>query len=373
MPALPLDSVDWERMSLADDELRGQAHAEASEDPVPHAVFSLDGVDDRERFDLWRESISCIFEVEADREVRDRTFNATVDANMFGPVMLARTQTLRQDWIRTPGVMAADGMDHYMVQLYESGEMLWETSKGSFSFPENGLVVFDLSREVSLKTNDFANISLIIPRDMLESQIKFENDQHLRILRGSEPMVQLLRDHMMSLKRLSSQMSARQAVEIAPATIGLTAACLNAAVSDAPQQQAGLSLAQMSVIRRLIERNLSNPSMSAEWITARAGMSRAKLYQLFEPLGGVANYVRERRLRRGLLALADGNARHRSIFDIALDSGYSTDTAFSRAFKARYGFSPSEIRRGEAVRGNRMTNPDSVDRRYEHWLHHLSV
>ena len=345
------------------------------EDPVPNAVFTLDGVDGSERYDLWRESISCIFEVEAEKEVRTNAFNAEIDANMFGPVMLARTQTQRQYWTRSPSIMARDGMDHYMIQLYERGQMQWSTPRGSFEFPENGLVVFDLAQEVTLRTNDFANISLIVPRDMLDGMLKAENDQHLRVLDKHEPMVTLLRDHMASLKSLAGRMTARQAVEIAPATVGLAAACLNAAVSDdSPEQHAGVATAQLTVIRRFIEANLSEPDLSADWIARRVGASRSKLYQLFDVYGGIAAYVRERRLRRALLALTDPKSKHRPIYDIALASGYTSDAAFSRAFRARYGMTPRDVRHASVPAAETIRWSDrDVDRRYEAWLHHLSV
>ncbi len=349
------------------------ADAGAVADPVPHAVFTLDDVPLCERFDLWRESISCIFEVEAGAEVRGEGFRAEIDANMFGPVMLARTQTFRQQWTRSPRIMARDGMDHYMVQLYERGQMFWETGRGAFEFPTDGLVVFDLSQEVTARTDDFANISLIIPREMLEEQLKAESDQHMRVLTGKEPMVRLLRDHMVSLKNLAPRMTGQQAIELAPATVGLTAACLNAALADHPDQQTGVAVAQVARIRRFIEANLSDPDLSSDWIARQVGVSRTRLYELFDRFGGVASYVRDRRLRRALLSLSDRRSRHRPIYDIALASGYTSDAAFSRAFRGRYGIAPSDVRSAGALRPAAHRQGAGVDRRYERWLNHLSV
>lgn len=340
---------------------------------VPHAVFSTDIAGISDPFELWHDSISCIFRVEAQADIRRDGFHAEIDANMFGPIMLARTQTRRQDWARTPQVMAKDGMDHYMVQLFESGTMHWEGSRGATRIPENGLVVFDLAREVLTTTDDFANMSLIIPREMLQDRLRAADDQHMRVLHGSEPMVNLLRDHMLSLKRLAPRMTAPQAVEIAPATAALAAACLNAAVGDDPDMQAGVTLAQLGRLRRFIEGQLSNPDLSADWIARQVGVSRSKLYALFESYGGVASYVRERRLRQALLALTDRQTRPRSIHDIARAAGYANDTAFSRAFRTRYGTAPNDIRQAGAARGHGAADTDGIDRRYEHWLRHLSV
>lgn len=342
-------------------------------DPLPHAIFSTEDVEDGDRYAYWRESISCIFEVDAARDVREAGFNAEVDAHMLGPVMLARTRSRRQHWARTPRLMARDGMDHYMVQLFESGGMFWEDTHGSFRIPDNGLVVFDLSRDVGSYTDDFTNLSLIIPRDMLSDGLEQPDDQHLRVLHGGEPMVALLRDHMLSLKRLAARMSARQAVTVAPATAGLAAACLNSTAGDNPEQRAGIAMAQLGRIRRFVEVHLSDPDLSADWIAVRAGVSRSKLYALFDSFGGVAAYVRERRLRRALLILTDPAQARRPIYDIALDCGYGSDTAFSRAFRARYGVSPADARQSGAVPPQPGEDGTGLDRRYERWLHHLSV
>ena len=342
--------------------------------PVPNAVFSLQEVQAKERYDLWRDSISCIFEADTNKDVRDESFVAQVDAHMFGSVMLARTETLEHDWQRTPSVMARDGMDHYMIQLFERGQMQWETSTGTTELPENGLVVFDLAQTVKTRTNDFTNLSLIIPREMLDGALKSQNDQHLRVLTGQEPMVKLLHDHMISLKTLADRMSLKQAIEIAPATVGLAAACLNAAVDqEAPNQSAGVAMAQLTVIRRFIEANLSEPDLSVDWIAKRVGASRSKLYQLFDSFGGVGAYIRDRRLRRALLALTDERSKHRPIYDIALASGYTSDAAFSRAFRARYGISPRDVRTDNIQLEYSRGMNGNVDRRYEKWLHHLSV
>lgn len=341
---------------------------------VPNTVFDLDMVARPERYEVWRDSISCIFQADADRDARGGDFHAFVDANMFGPLMLARTESHEHLWHRTSAIMARDGMDHYMIQAYEHGQLQWGGGLGDQSLPERGLLIVDLSQPLASKSSAFRNLSLIVPREMLDGALKSPNDQHMRVLSGDEPMVTLLRDHMVSLKNLAGQMSLQQAVEIAPATVGLAAACLNAAVDqETPAQSAGVAKAQLTVIRRFIETHLAEPELCADWVARHVGVSRSKLYKLFDPFGGVGAYIRDRRLRRALLALSDRRERHRPIYDIALDAGYSSDAAFSRAFRARYGVAPRDIRRTPYVYGDAAGDVANVDRRYERWLHHLSV
>ncbi|WP_028467131.1 hypothetical protein [Nisaea denitrificans] len=120
------------------------ANADAASS-VPHAVFNVAETREKERYDLWQSSISCIFEVEAHRQEQRDDFQAEVDASMFGPLMLARTKSQNQKWSRSPALVGRDGVDHYMVQLYEQGRLNRGTRQGEFELPENSLLVFDLT------------------------------------------------------------------------------------------------------------------------------------------------------------------------------------------------------------------------------------
>lgn len=347
-----------------------------SSEPVPHSVFSVESVPENERFAVWRESIACIFEVEAERDVRGSAFAASLDAHMLGPLLLARTRTLAQRWTRSPATIARDGMDHYMIQLYESGHMICEHDRGTTDLAPGGLVVFDLSRQVVSRTDNFCNLSLVLPRPMLEGLLTLPDDQHMRVLHANQPMVALLRDHMCSLKRIAGQVGAAQAQELAPATAALAAACLNGSLDDLPLGPGRPTLRETTLVaraKRFIEDNLAHPDLTPARVASATGVSRTRLYDLFEPYGGVAAHIRERRLRRALLVLTDPAAADRPIYDIALDCGFASDATFSRLFRERFGLSPREARSEGFRRVSTAAPAYGVDRRYENWLNRLVV
>ena len=344
--------------------------------PVPRSLFTVESVPARHRYEVWRESISCIFDVDADRPTRGPDFAASVDAHMFGQLLLGRTRTASQSWTRSAATIARDGMDHYMIQLYESGHMVGEHSRGVTEMPIDGLIVFDLAHGVTTRTDNFSNISLVLPRSMLDGVLRAPDDQHMRALSKHEPMVTLLRQHMLALKRLADRMTASQAVEIAPATAALAAACLNGSMDDITLGAGRPTLRDATIMercRRFIEANLSRPDLAPGMVATEMGVSRTRLYQLFERHGGIAHYIRDRRLRRALLALADSAARDRPIYDIALASGFTSNAAFSRLFRQRYGMTPSDVRHGGRSAGTSCATGYDLDRRYEDWLNRLTV
>lgn len=344
------------------------------EDNVPSARFTVDHLPPKRRYEVWRESIACIFDVDAPQSTRqDEAFRATVDAYLIGPLMLARTTTRRQSWDRSSLTIARDGMDHYMIQFYESGHQRCDYRGGSVAMPANGLLVYDLSQEMHAQTEDFSNISLVIPRPMLEMKLRCADDQHMRALSGSEPLVAVLREHMRTFQDQAGRLSLRQAMKLAPVTVDLVAACLNGSIRDTPGGQAAVERVVLSAIKREVEARLADPDLTPADLGRRFRLSRTRLYDLFEPLGGVSRYVRERRLRSALLILLDPMQRHRPIGTVARDSGFRSESDFSRAFRKRYGMSPRAARH-RAVPAERMATCADMnpDRRYEHWLQDLA-
>lgn len=95
-----------------------------------------------------------------------------------------------------------------------------------------------------------------------------------------------------------------------------------------------------------IEDHLQSPEgddLDIREIARRGGYSHWHFQRLFAATvgEGVKEYVRKRRLT---LALKEITSTDRRLLDIALDHGFESQEAFSRAFKARFGATPGEAR-----------------------------
>jgi AraC family transcriptional regulator len=111
----------------------------------------------------------------------------------------------------------------------------------------------------------------------------------------------------------------------------------------------------------VIERNLNRPLTLGE-MAAACGVSRYHLAHAFGAATGfsVMQYVRGRRLTMAARALADGAP---DILGLALDTGYGSHEAFSRAFRSQFGATPEMVRSKASTEDLRMVNaikiPDS--------------
>lgn len=340
---------------------------------IPQSLFTVDHLSEHERYDFWRDSISCVFDVECDRDLRQKNFNARVEAQICGQLMLAATTTLKQNWERSSSTIARCGVDHYMIQLYESGYMAFDQNGQEYVLRQGDVIIFDFTEKAYSTTNNFSNFSIIVPRHLLAPLLKDSNGHHLRIMSKSDPLVRILHDHMLSLKAHASQVYLSEVDDLNSATIALLAAAMNGSPHDGPVNRQGKPIAQSILVKRAIDEQLSNPNLNPEELAKMMAMSRSKLYSIFETYGGVKSYLRERRLSKALTMLTSPNQAHRSVGDVAFSLGFASEATFRRNFKNRYGLLPTDVRQKRLTFEVHKSDHNQLDRRYEAWIRDLSI
>lgn len=99
----------------------------------------------------------------------------------------------------------------------------------------------------------------------------------------------------------------------------------------------------------VIERNLDQ-DLTLGTIAKACEVSRYHLAHAFGAATGrsVMDYARGRRLSEAARALADGAP---DIFAVALEAGYASHEAFSRAFRTQFGVTPEALRRAASLEG----------------------
>jgi AraC-like DNA-binding protein len=105
----------------------------------------------------------------------------------------------------------------------------------------------------------------------------------------------------------------------------------------------------LAAVKRHIEANLDSESPTVAELCRRFGLSRASLYRLFVPDGGIARYIRDRRLHQAFRMLASPAGCRARIIDIAVSFQFSSDSTFIRAFRRRFGLTPGALRRSFAA------------------------
>src|SRR5271155_3899914 len=89
---------------------------------LPSSLFSTEQYPLQDQFEAWRASIGVIFDVTPPaRPRRNIALRASIRAYNLGELIVAATAFDAQRYSRDRRRIAADGLDHYLVQLYPRG------------------------------------------------------------------------------------------------------------------------------------------------------------------------------------------------------------------------------------------------------------
>ena len=313
------------------------------------AAFDSTGLPPQARYEAWRTLISAVFEPSPAPGEDVRDMRAQARSVHFGQALLVEAAAQAQHFTRSRRLVAAEGLDHYMIQVYRRG-----SCEGTYGEVENrvrpgDIKVIDLARPFHSLNSQFDNITLTIPRATLAPLLARPNGIHGRVLPCEDPMARVIGAHIHALSDTAADMTPVQAARVAAVTVRLMAACLGAHPRARDETQPYRAAAVGQSVRGFIDQHIASPSLNANALAQRFHVSRRQMYRFFAAEGGVEAYIQARRLRHCLQVLTDPLQSGRGVGEIALGLGFTSEAHFSRAFRRTFGITPSEARAGASL------------------------
>lgn len=314
-------------------------------DKLPsYSVVAEAGADCRRKSHLFAETLAPVFRTTVETPERLADFRASLSTYFLGPALLfaADLRGTTYTFSRDPARIARSGLDLIHVQLTLDGGDLRTTNGETVPVEAGDISILDLSRPMHSVTRHCRNLTLALPRHLLFAREAQNDALHGLLLKGTTSTARLIASHLRTLFESLPDIDEAEAPAFVTATANLVANLVGPQIAARSQPSPTVRGAVIMEIRRYIEQNIALADLGPDHLCRAFALSRASLYRLFAPIGGVTDYIRARRLRAAFDMLA--NDGKRTVGEVAYACGFADISAFSRAFRNQFGMSPSEVR-----------------------------
>ncbi|MBR0556585.1 helix-turn-helix domain-containing protein [Ciceribacter sp. L1K23] len=307
---------------------------------IPNFRFSTESIRQEDQFDAWCEFTSSMCDLEAITPP-SQGFRASADSYRLGSLQLTSFELSPMNFRYTHDIVRRSGFDHWCISVVTQGPVGYESRDSEFKVPAGQLILHSYASPFSGVMDKTNYSGVFFTRDdFWDIADQLDRAAH-QLVQG--PMSQILRDFLVSIANRANHLTVGEASAVGDAFGQLMRAMIAGTPATLESAQAPIAAVQFDRARRHINANLRSPDLSADQICATIGVSRRQLYYLFAEQGGVATYIRNRRLAACYAALSK-TSDGRLVSSIAYEYGFTNLSSFYRQFHARYGFSPTEAR-----------------------------
>lgn len=158
-------------------------------------------------------------------------------------------------------------------------------------------------------------------------------------------LVPILIDLLKSLTLEADRLTDIEQYTLADSFLALLGAAFRSRARSSPKHDAGSQSARMCRILSYVEEHFSDHELTPAKVAKANFVSVRHLHSLFHECGTtVAKWIWDRRLSAAREDMLDLSMADLTICEIAYRRGFNDSAHFSRAFKIRYGISPSLLR-----------------------------
>ncbi len=259
----------------------------------------------------------------------------------LGDLIVADVHTGGIEFTSGPMQTRKLGVDHWCLTLFldgacrtVSGDDIYDSSLRLVQAHPLGLPFHGYATDSHL-------IMVLMSRDYCNDTAHILDSIAFQSICG--PFGQLLSSYITCLLAQLPYISVSDTGALAHATRDMVLACAAPSAERIAAVRDQFTTTVIERARKFVMKNLYNLALDPDLLTREMGMSRTKLYNLFEPAGGIHRYIKRQRLCEAHRRLVDAQNPCR-IQDLAERLGFSDGADFSRAFKREFSYTPSDAR-----------------------------
>lgn len=243
---------------------------------------------------------------------------------------------------RLKSAIRRSAVDHWVISVSNLSPSHVQVDDRSVQVAAHAPVVLSLGDEIRVAHDDYDDrLQFFLSRD------RFDGIGHiLEAVKGEVlPAAQgdFLSDYMRLVERNLPTLEPADVDRLPGAVEAMIAACLAPSADRVATARRQIDFTLKERVRKAVRKNLFSPSLGPRRLCRDAAMSRSQLYRVLGNEGGVAHYIRRRRLTESFSILCDASNAY-PIAKISEMLCFADPSSFSRAFRQEFGLTPREVR-----------------------------
>ena len=319
-------------------------------------AFATAQVDQADRLTAWRELVNQVFLPLAITPLpatgRAGEFGASVTSSDWGELRVWRVKATPMSAVRTAHHIESSARDDYLLALHISGTATGTQDDRQLRLGPGDFALFDPTRPYAIAfrgTDTFEHVIYQVPRASIDARWPAGNLTALGVPAASSAG-RLTSPYLQTLARTAGPSGDPPAQAFIDAALDLAVSALRVVVGTGSRVDPHRN-SLIAELKRYALAHLSDPDLSPATVARASFISVRQLHRLFAYEGvSFGAWLREQRLRRCRDDLTNQQLTHRAVSEIAARWGFRSAAHFTRAFHARYGTTPAELRSDRALR-----------------------
>jgi AraC-like DNA-binding protein len=316
---------------------------------IPTSQFDYRKLPPRDRLPAFRQMTASLYETWAQGDAD--SFQARANGYQVTDLIFTEIEFSAARFQRTPLHTQGGDRDFLTLHAQMAGTETLLMDHGVTQLRPGGIYLRDWAYPFDCKGTPMHMHTIVVPRHRLTSSVMLNRKQPILGWQMSEPEGSALFKLWSELIRSFASVTPVKAEVLCDAFLGFVDRLLLGLTRE--EAPATLQAMEQFLVARL------RCKVGVEDLCQQFHASRATVYRLFEPHGGVRAYLSRMRLERAYADLRQADPNRTHIADIASCWGFDEPSSFSRKFRQQFDQCPSDVLGTDGACQD-VSNPDPI-------------
>ncbi|MCW5656504.1 MAG: helix-turn-helix domain-containing protein [Burkholderiaceae bacterium] len=311
-------------------------------------TISTESVATPQRTAFWTDLVCDTYvQLECDPGAGCNGIDGEIVADELATLQLSRVTATAQLVKRTPALIARASEDHFLVSIQTQGRGVISQDGRHALLGPGDFALYDSTRPYQLTFDaDFQQYVLKLPGPTLRTALRDTDKLTATTVRGDRGAGHLMIGMIRTLAADIDALAPESAAAVADSVSQILIAGLAALPAAKREPVSQLTAYHREQIKALVRARLADPELNVAQIARVLRLSSSTLHRAWagEPCS-LSDFIWSQRLDAARRALCDPACAARTVSEIAFSCGFNDAAHFSRAFRARFGCSPRDVRR----------------------------